>query len=179
MKTLKQVRPLMLAMAMSAASIGHAQVTTLGNNSSSGDYVGCDGTSPFPLRIMQNDNQPIQWWTDSIQRMQLYRSQTSTINTSFGVKQNGYVGISDQPLFFSSTVGPFSRLHLADSCDNNPIHYAQVYGFRPWMKNGITFTGNQDHGYIGQKSRDLDYTDMIVHWSDKQRLIRPRPNAAC
>lgn len=65
MNTLKQVRSLILAMALSAASIGHAQVTTLGNNSSSGDYVGCDGSSPFPLRIMQNDNQPIQWWTDS------------------------------------------------------------------------------------------------------------------
>ena len=126
----------MLAMALSAASIGQTQVSNPTNNAGFLDYVGCDNTSPFPLRIMQNDNQPIQWWTDSIQRMQLYRSQTSTINTSFGVKQNGYVGISDQPLFFSSTVGPFSRLHLADSCDNNPIHYAQVYGFRPWMKHG-------------------------------------------
>lgn len=160
----------MLAIALSAASIGHAQVTTLGNNSSFSDYVGCDGTSAFPLRIMHNDNQPIQWWTDSIQRMQLYRSQSSTINTSFNVRQNGYLGLSNQPLFFSSTVGPFSRLHLADSCDNNPIHYAQVYGFRPWMKNGITFTGNQDQGYIGQKfsgtSAANDSSDMVIQWSD-------------
>jgi hypothetical protein len=29
------------------------------------------------------------------------------------------------------------------------------------MRNGVTFTGNLDHGYI-----DEDYTDMVIQWSD-------------
>ncbi len=34
------------------------------------------------------------------------------------------------------------------------------------MRNGVTFTGNLDHGYIGQNYGDEDYTDMVIQWSD-------------
>lgn len=58
-------------------------------------------------------------------------------------------------------------MHLAAADDN-----AQDISYRDWMKTGITFTGNGDHSYIGQKIQEideeeqLDYTDMVVHWSD-------------
>ena len=132
--------------------------------------TGNSGLNQNTFFLGTTDNEGVTLRTDDIMRMRLYGTQNSTINTSFNVRQNGYLGISNQPLFFSSTVGPFSRLHLADSCNNNPIHYAQVYGFRPWMRNGITFTGNQDQSYIGQKyagkSAANDSTDMVIQWSD-------------
>ena len=160
----------MLCMSMSILSDLDAQVSALGNNPPGGSYVGHMGSNGNAVEIRHNGNHPIEFYTDSIQRMRLYPSKTGTINGFTGQKQNGYVGISPQPLFFTGTVGPFSRLHLVDSCDNNANHYAQQYGFRPWMKNGITFTGNQDQSYIGQKysgnNAANDSTDMVIQWSD-------------
>ncbi|MCB0793163.1 MAG: hypothetical protein KDB88_00370, partial [Flavobacteriales bacterium] len=138
-------------------------------------YVGCDGTSPYPLKVMHNNNQPIQWYTDTLQRMQLWQTRSATINGFSGIPQNGFLGVSNQPRLFNPSYTPsgiFSRLHLADSTDNSVSNYAQQNGYRPWMRNGITFSGNSDLGYIGQKytyndSSDYtsgeqdDYTDMI------------------
>ncbi len=38
------------------------------------------------------------------------------------------------------------------------------------MKNGLTVTGNQDHGFLGQKTGAVDFTDMVLHWSDNPGL---------
>ena len=92
-----------------AVYVGQAQVSNPSNNALAGDYVGCDNTSPFPLEIRQNDNQPIQWFTDAIQRLMLYPTNNATLNT-FNVPRNGFVGISPQPLFFNNP-GAFTRLH--------------------------------------------------------------------
>ncbi|MBS1548062.1 MAG: tail fiber domain-containing protein, partial [Bacteroidetes bacterium] len=46
---------------------------------------------------------------------------------------------------------------------------AEQWGYRPWQKNGITFTGNEDQGYVGQKYRHgggTGETDMVMQWSD-------------
>ncbi|HQV38861.1 MAG: tail fiber domain-containing protein [Flavobacteriales bacterium] len=61
----------------------------------------------------------------------------------------------------AGALGPYSLLHLA-AADNT----AQQGSYRDWMKTGITFTGNADQGYIGQKAGELDFTDMVYHWSD-------------
>lgn len=73
--------------------------------------------------------------------------------------------------------GPFSRLHLVDSVDNNVTTYAQDFGYRPWMRNGITMTGNADQMYIRHKyayKDSVDHTsgeindrsDAVIEWSD-------------
>ncbi|MEZ4808569.1 MAG: hypothetical protein R2815_13990 [Flavobacteriales bacterium] len=62
--------------------------------------------------------------------------------------------------------GAFTRLHLADSINNSLYNYAQPLGFRPWMRNGITFTGNSDQAYIGQRYYGNDSTDLVFQWSD-------------
>ena len=83
--------------------------------------------------------------------------------------RDGFVGISGTPGFFApGGHGPFTRLHLADLDPSSagPNFYAQPWGFRSWMRNGITFTGNHDHSYVGQKYGEVDETDMIIHWSD-------------
>ena len=121
------------------------QVSTASNVAAGpNDFLGWDNTFPtndFPLRIRHDLNQPIQWFTDSIQRMQLWRTQSSAINGFSGIRQNGFLGISPQPQFYSSTVGPFSRLHLTDSISDDPVNYAQQYGYRPWMRNPSAGSG--------------------------------------
>ncbi|MBL8011622.1 MAG: tail fiber domain-containing protein, partial [Flavobacteriales bacterium] len=77
--------------------------------------------------------------------------------------------LSGTPGFFGAAApGPFTRLHLADEDPNTEgtYHYSQPWGFRSWMKNGVTFTGNHDHAYVGQRYYGHDTTDMVIHWSD-------------
>ncbi|MBK7940677.1 MAG: tail fiber domain-containing protein [Flavobacteriales bacterium] len=125
------------------------------------------------MEVRHNGNQPIQWWTDSIQRMQLYHTRTGTLQLlgggSINVQQDGYLGLSGTPGFFATNgYGPFSRLHLADLDPNSEgqNHYNQPWGYRSWMKNGVTLTGNHDHAYIGQRYYGHDSTDLVIHWSD-------------
>ena len=40
------------------------------------------------------------------------------------------------------------------------------WGFRNWQRNGVTFTGNSDQAYVGQKGRTDDQTDFVLQWSD-------------
>ncbi len=68
--------------------------------------------------------------------------------------------------------GPFSRLHLGE-----PTNNAQQWGYRPWQRNGVAITGNNDQMYIGHKytyavptnylsGELLDFSDAVIQWSD-------------
>ncbi len=155
---------------MLAASLGQAQVSVATNNSNAGDYVGCDNTSPFPLEIRQNDNQPIEWYTDAIARMRMNPTVSTGVNSFASAPRNGFVLLSGQPDAFTngSSYAPFTRLHLVDDAGSSvsPIVYAQALGYRPWQRNGITFTGNSDQSYIGHKYSGNDNTDFVIQWSD-------------
>ena len=91
-------------------------------------------------------------------------------------KRNGFIGISDVPAFFTNSPGAFTRIHLVDSVNatSNPSIYAQQLGYRLWQRNGVTMTGNSDQCYIGAKYNGNDSSDLVLQWSDKQRLRRPR-----
>ena len=144
-------KTMVVAVGLLASSTLLGQATVPGNFGGPTDYFGWDSNTGLPLRVMNNGNERIQWFTDSIQRMQLWDSRSSTILAPFDIEQNGFLGISDQPLFFDPLSGPgaFTRLHLADSINNSLFSYAQPLGFRPWIRNGITFTGNSDQAYLG------------------------------
>ena len=155
------------AAAFSTALSASAQVpdwSTGGNNITTGEWFGADGSSTIPLEIRHDADQPIRIYTDA--RWRLWMNETATYGTlgAFSsIPAPGFTLLSPSASNFRSNgaPGPYTLLHLAAEDDN-----AQQLSYRPWMSTGITFTGNADHGYIGQKSRDLDYTDMIVHWSD-------------
>jgi hypothetical protein len=150
-----------------------SQVTINNNNGLSGAFVGWNAGANQILDVKNEGNERIQWYTDGIFRMLL--NQTLTYGTLGGfntVPANGFALITPSTLFLQSgPKGPFSRLHLAEGTgDNN-----QSLGYRPWQINGITFTGNADHGYIGQKYRDEeedDYTDMVIQWSDNPGFVK-------
>ncbi|MBK9175464.1 MAG: tail fiber domain-containing protein [Flavobacteriales bacterium] len=99
--------------------------------------------------------------TNTTERARINASGSYTIGSFTGQVASGFLGVSpNSTLWAAGNPGPFSRLHLHDGTT------VQSASYRPWMKNGVTFTGNQDHSFLGQKSAAVDYTDMVLHWSD-------------
>ena len=134
MRTTNRLKHLVLFAFLIWSGLAAGQASVLGNAGVPGNYLGWNNLQAFPLDIRHDGNQPIDWYTHAIQRMRLYPTNSATLNT-FTVPRNGFVAISPQPLFYNNP-GPFSRLHLVDSVDNNVTTYAQDFGYRPWMRNG-------------------------------------------
>jgi Chaperone of endosialidase len=101
---------------------------------------------------------------------------------------NGYTGFSPIPVNTSGYLllgpntpsqlggniydvnrGAFSLLHL-NGIQNSITGggFAQELGYRPWMKTGITYTGNNDLMYMGVRALapGQDQTEMVISWSD-------------
>jgi len=110
------------------------------------------------------DAVPMNIRTEDIRRFRLNFDESYTIGSFTGQQKHGALLLSPRvdQFHLNGAKGPYSLLHIADA-DNN----AQQPSYRDWMHVGLTFTGNRDHGYIGQKhGEDFDFTDMVVHWSD-------------
>lgn len=138
------------------------------------DLPGNTGTDPANDYVGTTDDERLTFRTDAVQRLQLNESETYTIGSFSLIPADGFAALIGEPNFLTNAPGPFSRLHLAHSVSGQNT---QAIGFRPWMKNGINFTGNNDQMYIGQKyttedlqdpdaDDDLDYTDAVIQWSD-------------
>ena len=95
-----------------------------------------------------------------------------------GVNTSGYLLLGQNnptqpggasPLLYNAK-GAFSLLHLNGPQSTIPgAGFTQEFGYRPWMKTGITFTGNNDLMYFGVRalpSAPQDQTEMVVSWSD-------------
>ncbi|MEZ4789208.1 MAG: hypothetical protein R2811_04240 [Flavobacteriales bacterium] len=118
----------------------------------SNDFLGWDNTFPtnnFPLEVRHDLDQPIQFWTSRYFRALINQKVTyGTLGSFSSIPADGFTLITPSDHFLGSNPkGPFSRLHLAEGEGDN----AQPTGYRPWQRNGITFTGNGDQGYIGHK----------------------------
>ena len=182
MKT-KKFLGCLAALAMSLHASAQVAWDTDGNTAAGLDWFGADASSIIPLRIRNDANQPIDWYTNAIQRLRLNPAVTTSINGLPAAVRDGFLLLSGTDDAFTDPMSnaPFTRLHLIDPVVNAgvPQVYAQEFGYRNWQRNGITITGNRDHAYIGHKYGTDDISDFIVQWSDKQRLRQPRPNAAC
>ena len=126
------------------------------------DISGNIGNDPQDNYVGNNDNVPLNFRTDSLFRMRLYDTKEATINGFSNIIQNGFLGITTQEQFYTGSVGPFSRIHLVDSALNSTLVYAQDFGYRPWMRNGITMTGNADQCYFGHKYKGTDTSDVVI-----------------
>lgn len=171
---MRTLRRFCLAVAIGAAAQGMAQWETFGNSVAVGDYLGADATSVAPLHLRTIPDLSIDFSTSDLLRARLCPVQTSTIGSFQNVNQHGFLGLSGHANFLNG-VGPFTRLHLADNSGAAIIN-AQQFAFRPWQRNGITFTGNADHGYIGQKHNGTDTTDMVIQWSNDSGLGQFAPD---
>ncbi|WKZ65004.1 MAG: hypothetical protein QY325_09535 [Flavobacteriales bacterium] len=141
------------------------------------DFLGwnTNAINNFPLMVRHDLNQPIDWYTAAIQRMRLNPNVTGPIGPTPGfqfpnINRDGFLVLSgtDNAFTNAGSRAPFTRLHLVDNAviANDPVVYAQQHGFRPWQRNGVTFTGNSDQSYVGQRYYGEDETDFVIHWSD-------------
>jgi hypothetical protein len=140
MKYLLNTIALLWLLLLSAGAF--SQVSTLGNSGAATDYVGWDNAQPFPLQIRHNANQPMEFFTNSIQRIRLNHNVNYAVNGDGGQARNGFVLIGQNnnlmgggPVYNN---GAFSLLHL-----NGDGSEVQQFGYRNWMRTGITMTGNR------------------------------------
>jgi hypothetical protein len=166
MKYLLNTIALLWLLLLSAGAF--SQVSTLGNSGAATDYVGWDNAQPFPLQIRHNANQPMEFFTNSIQRIRLNHNVNYAVNGDGGQARNGFVLIGQNnnlmgggPVYNN---GAFSLLHL-----NGDGSEVQQFGYRNWMRTGITMTGNRDLSYFGLRylgTTGEDVTETTIAWSD-------------
>ncbi|MGV9011775.1 MAG: tail fiber domain-containing protein [Flavobacteriales bacterium] len=171
MRTKKNIRAAIVAGTLLMAGQAFGQASVPGNTGGFGDFSGWDANTFQALDVKHEGNFPIKWWTDNVQHMRLNQTMNTGVGfpTPFPGARDGFLLLSGQPDAFTNpnSHAPFSRLHLVDNVGTTaPLIYAQEVGYRDWMRNGITFTGNADQGYIGQKYGGPDVTDMVIQWSD-------------
>jgi hypothetical protein len=161
--------PTLLAGCLLVFGQAKAQVSTPFNNPTGpGQYVGWDSGTIQPLDVKHKGNQPIDFYTADRFRARINEAvQYSFLNNFTNIPADGFTLITPSDHFFNfNPKGPFSRLHLAEGEGDN----AQAFGYRLWQRNGVSFTGNGDQGYIGQKynreHEEGDLTDMVIQWSD-------------
>jgi hypothetical protein len=146
--------------------------STGGNNIILGtEWFGADGGSTVPLQIRHDANQPIEFFTNGVNRMRLLPSVPGqNINGYGGIDLTGNVGIGIfNPLGPGNLVSrPHSLLHLNGGG-------TQDSGFRPWMQTGITMTRQTDQGYFGLKDEGGARNHTVVAWSDNN-LTHPGPD---
>lgn len=86
-----------------------------------------NGNNPIATDFLGTLNlESLKFKTDGSQRMTLLSTQSSTINGFTGIVQNGFLGISDSPGFFTGP-GAASMIHINGG---NSIG-TQYQGFRP------------------------------------------------
>ncbi len=116
------------------------------------EYVGTQNNEDLVLR------------TDAIMRFRLNSTLSYTIGSFLNQNSNGYLGLSPNNTLWTNGPGPFSRLHLHDGLGG-----ILSSAYRSWMDNGITFTTNMDHMYIGHKVEPgEDQTSAVIQWGDNQ-----------
>ena len=142
--------------------------TTGGNNISTTEWIGADNLSTIPLQIRNDADYPIDFYTTGRFRARINPVRSLSINGFSNIPTTGFMLISPDFTFLNVRKTPYSRLHLAEGVQSN----ASPWGYRDWQRNGITFTGNDDHGYIGHKYRGEDITDMVIQWSDNPGFDR-------
>jgi len=143
---------------------------TAGNFINGVEWFGADNLSIVPLQIRHDaSDQPIDFYTAQLFRARINPTRTFSLNGFTNAPAHGFTLISPDNTFLSGLAGsPYSRLHLAEGVTGN----ASPHGYRLWQRNGITFTGNDDHGYVGHKYGSQDVSDMVIQWSDNPGFVR-------
>jgi len=163
MRTKNNMRHLLMAASVGVALQGFTQASILGHGGGPSYFLGWNASAQQALEVRHDGSWPIDFWTSQSFRARINPQITYGLLGSFtNVPADGFALITPNASFLGAAKGPFTRLHLADGGAGN----TQDLAFRRWMSNGFTFTGNLDHGYIGQKYGDEDYTDMVIQWSD-------------
>ncbi|HQV37511.1 MAG: hypothetical protein IPO60_00755 [Flavobacteriales bacterium] len=162
---MKNIRHLLIAATIMVSGEAFAQADVTNHGGGFGYYLGWNANALQNLEIRHDGDFPIQFWTSGDFRGLINEKVTyGSLNGFPNIPADGFNLITPNDGFLhQASKGPFSRLHLAEGGEDLN---AQEWGYRPWQRNGITFTGNGDQGYIGHKYKDKDVTDMVIQWSD-------------
>ncbi len=169
MRTQNFLKHLILGALLAGSVDADGQATVVGNSGIATNFLGWNSNpgNNFPLQIRHDGSYPIEFHTSGSYRGQINPKMSYAIGTAPSAPRNGFMLLSGRDNFTQNVKGPFTRLHLVDDVGaNNPTTYAQPIGYRQWMRNGITFTGNSDQAYLGQKYSGDDNTDFVIQWSD-------------
>ncbi len=147
---MKKLIFLMIGLFLSEITLGQTSVGN--NNPSGGAYLGWNGA------------QNLDFKTNSILRMQLTKTGTNNVD-GYVINNNGFLGLSMDPNWFTHEQ-PYSLLHLNGEFNTPSGPVSQQFGYRDWMRPGITFTDNGDLMYVGPKRNSQDITDAVISWSD-------------
>ena len=180
-------------------ALGQTAPSGAGGPSSAGAWSRGGNTQGNNANIMATTwNSPIYWYTDGYAGGTAYQANRARmkLNGTFGfgsqypingfdwnqdVNTSGYFlignnnnSITDNALLFNQK-GAFSLLHLNGATASNGY---QEFGYRPWMKTGITLTGNRDLSYFGlrQLGTGEDVTETAIVWSDNAGNEFPGPD---
>lgn len=111
----------------------------------------------------------LRFWTNQVPRASIYyRSSNATVN-GYSFNPTGYMTLSLNSDFFTNVnvPVPFSLLHLVDATGGtNPNSYTPPTGYRGWMRNGVTFTGNSDQMYVGHKYGTSGVSRAVLQFSE-------------
>ena len=129
-----------------------------------GNSFGQMGGSPPILGTMAGNNQPINMYTNGVQRQKL--------NGNISYPVNGFAGIRDGYLLLGQDVpnkGAFSMFHI----NGGNTFGIQELGYRNWMKYGMTITSNTDQMYMGHRALSTTETDAVIQWSNDPTTSGP------
>ncbi len=162
MRTIDISKHLLLGALLLCSVTMAGQASVPGNGGAAGAFLGWNAGANQVLEVRNDANQPIEWSTDATRRMLLQETTTYGIGSFPNQVKNGSLLLCPKVdgFYNNGANGPFSLLHLAADDYN-----AQQASYRPWMNVGITFTGNSDQAYIGQKYAGNDNTDFVIQWA--------------
>lgn len=132
-----------------------------GGNNIAGSAIPTIGTAGWNMHLITI--------TNGINRTKLNQTLTYPLNGLPSIARDGYFligqnsNLSGGTNLYAVNRGAFSLLHLNG---NNPSTFAQEFGYRNWMQTGITFTENDDRGYMGYKRIAGEANDFVFNWSD-------------
>ena len=121
--------------------------------------------SPNKFGTAAGNNSPIYTITDGDYRMKLNGDLNYNVNGING-QRDGFLLLGNNSafggggdLYNSANRGAYSLLHL-----NGDPGFIQEFGYRGWMRTGVTFTDNDDLTYIGLRAVDntADLTETTI-----------------
>ncbi len=144
-----------------------------GNNSNANNILGLKINSPLYTVTGNGFSLPGTTYRTKINAIHSNATQYSINGYGWtqGVNTSGYmlIGNSNNSMTDGLNIyqnkGAFSLLHLNGETSSGQY---QELGYRPWMKTGITLTGNRDLSYMGlrQLGTGEDVTETSIVWSD-------------
>ena len=164
----KTILGLLAVLGISQVNYGQSSNGTGANTFVATRFLGWDAS---------NGASPLLFKTNAINRMRLNGIQSYTVAGS-SQPRSGYLLLGaemtlggDGPLYDR---GPFSLLHL----NGGNGTFVQQFGFRDWMKTGITLTDNNDLSYFGlrQIGTGNDVTETAIVWADNNGTTGSGPD---